>query len=748
MGPHRRPTDVAARPFEGTGVTRRIAPFVLAAVLAYLAVPFVRVGDDVWDLVAAGILLAGVIASVYVVPWARLPAWAQAVPPALIFVVVALLRNDTGGQHSEFTALLALPLIWFCLHGTRAQLFGGIVAVAAAITLPAIVIGGEDYPSPEIARGVLTALIAGTLAFAVQRLVEAVRGAEAETSAILANAREAEERFRRAFDDAGIGMALTGPDGEFLRVNGALAEMTGYPEEHLTGLSCGEITHPEDAPRAAEAIGDLAAGRRSRFRTEQRYLHADGRIVWIDLNMTAVHGQDGEPIYLIAQMQDISERKGAEEKLAYQASHDPLTGLPNRILLADRMEVALARLRRVELPLAVLFCDLDRFKLVNDSFGHDAGDRLLLEASQRIRGVVRPSDTLARFGGDEFAILCEEISPDGAATLATRVGEVLAVPFGIEGREVVITSSIGISINRDPDIAPGTLLANADAAMYEAKMRGRSRYAFFATEMRTRSSTRLELETDLRAAVGGGHLKIHYQPQFELDSDRIIGVEAFARWDHPERGLLDASEFIPVAEESDLVVAVGAFIIEQAAVQALRWRDEIAPDLRMTVNVSAREIGGPELAGTVAEALIRTGLPAAALCIEMTESAVSEDVEGAVEAMRDLKDLGVTISVDEFGIGTSTIGLLRRVPELDSLKIDPLFVAGLGSPGSRADLVGVIVGIARTMGMVAVAEGVESENQVAALRELGCDAAQGHHLGGPAPPDEVEALLRARASRS
>ena len=411
------------------------------------------------------------------------------------------------------------------------------------------------------------------------------------------------------------------------------------------------------------------------------------------------------------------------------------------------MEIALARLRRAELPLAVLFCDLDRFKLVNDSFGHDAGDRLLLEASERLRSVVRPSDTVARLGGDEFAILCEDVTPDGAATLATRVGEVLAVPFTVEGREVVITSSIGIAINRDPDVAPGTLLANADAAMYEAKMRGRSRYAFFATEMRTRSTSRLELEADLRKAVGEGHLQVHYQPQFELASGRITGVEAFARWDHPERGMLDASEFIPVAEESDLVVALGAFVMEQAAVQTLRWRHQFAPELTVTVNVSARELSGPELAGTVAETLIRTGLPAEALCIEMTESAVTEDVESAFEAMRDLKDLGATISVDEFGIGTSTIGLLRRVPDLDSLKIDPLFVAGLGSPGGRADLVGVIVGMARTMGMSAVAEGVETEAQVEALRELGCDAAQGHHLGGPAPPEEVEALLRDTASR-
>ena len=860
--PSRRQNDATARPFEGPGVTRRIAPFVIAGVLAYTAAPFVREGGSPWDLVAAGILIVSVIAAIYLLPWERLPAWMQVLPPAAVFVIVALIRNDTGGEQSEFTGLLALPLIWFCLYGSRAQLLGAVAGVAATIALPAILIGGADYPSNEIVRAVVTALIAGTLGISVQRLVDAVRGAEDETGAILRTAREAfisvdeegticewnhqaerdfgwtreealgrkaaetviperfrerlqtgmlrfletgegrllgqrvegvarrrdgtefpvemsisatrtrngirftafllditerrrrqhdlqqaEERFRRAFDDAGIGMALTGPDGRFLRVNGALAEMTGYPVEHLTGLSFRRITDPEDVGRDGDAFEAILAGRRDRYRTETRYRHAEGRAVWIDLNVTPVRAHDGRLEYLIVQMQDISERKGAEERLAFQASHDPLTGLPNRVLLADRMEVALARLRRSDLPLAVLFCDLDRFKLVNDSFGHDAGDRLLLEASQRLRGVVRPSDTVARLGGDEFAILCEAVTPDSAATMATRVGEVLAVPFRVEGREVVITSSIGIAINRDPDVAPGTLLANADAAMYEAKMRGRSRYAFFATEMRTRSTNRLELEADLRAAVGAGHLQVHYQPQVELESGRIIAVEAFARWDHPERGLLDASEFIPMAEESDLVVAVGAFVMEQAAIQTLRWRNEINPELGVTVNVSARELGGPELAGTVAETLVRTGLPGRALCIEMTESAVTEDVESAYEAIRDLKDLGVKISVDEFGIGTSTIGLLRRVPDLDSLKIDPLFVAGLGSPGGRADLVGVIVGMAGTMGMSAIAEGVESEAQLEALRELRCDAGQGHYLGGPAAPEVVEELLRDPASR-
>jgi diguanylate cyclase (GGDEF)-like protein/PAS domain S-box-containing protein len=356
-----------------------------------------------------------------------------------------------------------------------------------------------------------------------------------ERRAANAHLREAEERFRRAFDDAAIGMALTSPEGRWLRVNRALCAITGYPAEKLTGLAFREITHPEDRGRDVDALRAMIAGELERFQTEKRYFHADGHVIWVSLNVSIVRDEDGKPLHLISQMQDISERKQAEERLAYQASHDSLTDLPNRALLDDRMSVALGRLRRTPLPLVVLFCDLDRFKLVNDSFGHDAGDRLLLEAGERLRGLVRPSDTVARLGGDEFAILCEEMSPDAAATLARRIGDALADPFEIvPGHEVVVTSSIGIAINRDPSVEPGALLANADAAMYEAKTRGRSRYSFFAPEMRTRASDRLELESELRNALTDGAFDVHFQPQLELATGRV-GVRADRGGERPDR---------------------------------------------------------------------------------------------------------------------------------------------------------------------------------------------------------------------
>jgi diguanylate cyclase (GGDEF)-like protein/PAS domain S-box-containing protein len=565
-----------------------------------------------------------------------------------------------------------------------------------------------------------------------------------ERRAAASHLQDAEERFRRAFDDAAIGMALVSPDGRWLRVNHALCEITGYPIEKLTGMQFRQITHPEDRGRDRKAMTRLLTGDLDRFQAERRYFHADGHVIWISVSVSTIRDSDDEPLYLISQMQDISERREAEKRLAYQASHDPLTDLPNRALLDERITNALAGLRHGQLPLAVLFLDLDRFKLVNDSFGHDAGDRLLGKVSERLQGLIRPSDTVARLGGDEFAILCEEMSPDAAASLARRIGSALSEPFGVEGREVVVSSSIGIAINSDANIAPGTLLANADAAMYEAKMRGRSGFAFFATEMRTRAGDRLAMEAELRAAGDAGQLLVHYQPQVDLRSGRVTGVEAFARWDHPERGLLPAAEFIPIAEESDLVAEIGAFVFEQAIRQAVRWRANGSPDLTMTVNVSSRQLAGPELPVLLSEALASTDLPPAALCVEMNESAVAEDPETAIEVMTDIKDLGIFLAIDEFGLGSSSLGLMRRMPALDVLKIDPSFVTGLdGDNGDERAVTDVILSLAHAFEMRTIAEGVETADQAQALRELNCDAAQGNHLSAPAAPEEIEVLLSA-----
>ncbi len=552
------------------------------------------------------------------------------------------------------------------------------------------------------------------------------------------NLQQAEERFRRAFDDAAIGMALTSPEGRWLRVNRALAEMLGKSVADLTGFSFREITHPEDRDRDTAALSALVVGEIDRYQAEKRYFHADGSVIWVNLNVSVVRDPAGKMLYVIAQMQDVTERREAQKRLAHEASHDPLTGLPNRALLDDRMGMALARLRRSELPLAVLFLDLDRFKLVNDSLGHEAGDRLLVEVAERLGRLLRPSDTVARLGGDEFAILCEDITPDATATLAGRIGESLARDFNLDGHTLSVTTSIGIAIDRDPDVSPGTLLANADAAMYEAKTRGRSRYAFFATEMRTRASGRLEAEAELREAIEAGQIEAHFQPQVDLSEGRVIGIEALARWRHPEHGLMSASDFIPIAEESDLIVAIGDRVLEASVAHALAWHKRGGNRLRVTVNLSARQLTGPEISGTVANLLDRSGFPPELLCLEMTDRTFAEDLEGALEAMSDLRDLGVTLAIDEFGVGTSNLGLLRGMPEIGVLKIDPSFIRGIDGGRAARELVVAVIHMAHALDMEVVAEGVETATEAGLLRELGCDAAQGNHIGRPVPAAELD----------
>ena len=723
------------RPLEGEGVLRRVAPFIAAIIITYAGAVFVHGDDGAWDLLAAGLLIPLLIGIGYLVPWSRLPAGAQAVPPLGIFLFVGLLRNDSGGQESEFTALLVAPLVWFCLHGSRAQLLTAVGALVATLALPHLLVGGSEYPQSELVRALVTGVIAATLGVTVQQLVATARERESEQRSILASAQES--------------FISMGADGRIREWNRQAEVDFGWSREEALGRPLIETIVParHRALLREQIEAYLTTGRAEivERRVEGVGLRADGSEFPVEFTVSPLRTARG--VRFSAFLHDISARRAADaeleaakERFRHQASHDPLTRLPNRGLFDDRMAVALARLRRAQLPIAILFLDLDRFKLVNDGFGHDAGDRLLRQLTDRLRRLVRPSDTVARLGGDEFAILCEEVSPDGAATLARRVGESIAKPFRIAGVEVVVTSSIGIVINRDPDASRRALLADADAAMYEAKTRGRSRYAFFATEMRTRASGRLEMETQLRSAVAGDEITVHFQPQVDLHTRRVIGLEALARWRHPDHGLLPAAEFIPLAEESDLVVAVGGLVLEEAIERALHWRAREAPDLRVTVNVSARQITGPELPAMVAEALGRHPLPPQALCLEMTESAIEEDPEGALEALRDLKDLGVCLSVDEFGLGASTINMMRRLPDLDVLKIDPSFVAALEGNGER-ELVTAMLGMARALGMASVAEGVESAGQAAALLSLGCEAAQGHYISHPLPSEEVAALL-------
>ena len=439
------------------------------------------------------------------------------------------------------------------------------------------------------------------------------------------------------------------------------------------------------------------------------------------------------------------QRDATRAHLAHQATHDPLTGLPNRVLFLDRCTHALDRMKRSGGYAAVLFLDLDRFKIVNDSLGHDAGDQLLIAVANRLRAAIRPPDTVARLGGDEFTILCEDIIDAATArAIAERILALFATPFEVHGREVFESASVGIALDLGTASAT-SLVDKADAAMYRAKDQGGTRYEFFDTQLRHRAEAQLTGYAGLRRAVVHGELVVHYQPRISLDDGALVGVEALVRWRHPTRGLLPPAEFIDLAEETGLIMTLGRQVLRSSLRQLREWQrtSPVAP-LRMSVNISARQLTEPDLVTVIASALAESGVAPSALLLEITETVLLTDSPGPRSAIARLKDLGVGLSLDDFGTGHSSLTRLRDLP-VEELKIDRRFVAGMTSARPDEIIVTAIVHLAHDLGLRVVAEGIETRGQVNRLRDLRCDVGQGHYLGRPSPADEISQLTRAAA---
>ena len=556
--------------------------------------------------------------------------------------------------------------------------------------------------------------------------------------------RASEERYRAVVEQSVESIYLFDPHTKrVLESNAAFEELLGYTSVELSGMTIYDIVaHPaEDIDLTVER--HLLEGQR--FVGERRYRSKDGSVIEVGVSATVIPYRDGEAICAVAR--DVTEQKALEEQLTHQAFHDPLTDLPNRALFLDRLDHALSSVRREDGSVAVLFADLDDFKSINDSLGHEAGDLLLGEMARRLQSCVRPGDTVARLFGDEFGVLLNAPAEvEEAQRVTERIMERLRAPFHLDGREVFVSSSIGIasgptsdSLEREP---PKDVLRRADLAMYAAKSSGKSQYEVFNPSMNTRAVQRMELKTQLRSGVEHNEFEVHYQPIIQSETGGISGLEALVRWRHPERGLVAAEEFIELAEDTGLIHPIGGAVFEQVCRQTKRWsEDGLAPPFLMSVNFSANQFA--DQADTISRILGETGLDPKTLMIEITERAVMDNAEFALGKLKRLKGLGVNFAIDDYGTGYSCLRYLKVMP-VDFLKIDGVFIAGLGKdPGDMAIVHGTI-DLAHALGLKVIAEGVETADQYARLRNLGCDMVQGFHFSRPLSASDASSLLKNR----
>ncbi len=663
--------------------------------------------------------------------------WRRRAEAALLFGGLALVARVAFGDPFQMRYLIFPFLAWAAWRfRQRGAATAALVASGAAIWAAVKGIGpfaqGSSIES-MVALQVFNATV-GLVSIVLTAVVTERRRVEADL-------RRTEEQVNGLLVSAPDAILVVAEDGGIRLANPWAERIFGYEHGELIGVSVEALVPVSVRTAHVRHRGDFVKALRDRpmgLGMDLAGRRKDGTEFPVEIALSSFGTSEGRFVTCI--ISDITQRKRAEEVLARQALHDPLTDLANRTVFMEKLSQALARSERHGSRVAVLFLDLDRFKAINDNLGHDTGDLVLVRTAERLRSLLRPEDTASRFGGDEFVIVLEDVeSEEEAVTVADRLSRAVSEPIALGTGEVVVTTSVGIAIADGTADTPEVLVRDADAAVYRAKELGRDRHELFDQDMRHRAVKRLRTEHELRRGIALGHLRLHFQPVVHIEDGRIRSVEALVRWEHPQRGILAPAEFIPVAEESGLIGPLGSWVLEEACNRAVTWSrsgpDGAAPTIM--VNLSARQLARPDFEETVARVLDQTGMDPSRLMFEITETALMEAAPSILGILRKLREIGVHLAIDDFGTGYSSLSYLKRFP-VDALKIDGSFVKDLGRDPDDSAIVGAIVSLAHALGLSAIAEGVETKEQLLQLRRLGCDLAQGFYFARPQPAEALE----------
>jgi diguanylate cyclase (GGDEF)-like protein/PAS domain S-box-containing protein len=670
-------------------------------------------------------------------PWGRFGRWTvlAVIPFAFVAVGMTWVFADRNAFNFSVTFVLIFALVGLALPRWTAVRLAPLLVVAYLAPLAAtpgrlatIGIGSAIFVVP------ICILLGEAIAWGMHRFAMA-EGEVAKSAASI----------QRLFDEAPIGISRCAPDGRIVEVNHAYAEIHGYHRDDMVGMLVRDLIHLDDRKVNKDNFDRLLNGEIDRFQMERRSIRADGGIAWVSLNGSVVRDAQGDPLFMIGQIEDITERHALREQLALHAVTDPLTGLPNRKLFMEHLDVALRDAEAAGRHVALMFLDLDRFKLVNDGIGHDAGDRLLQRVGQRLQHALRPEDFLARFGGDEFTVLCEVGGEEDVFEIVSRLRTSMATPVSEADFEQFVTLSIGVALSTSDAMLPSALLRSADIAMYQAKRAGPGRYVVYSPDGDDEGRS-LRTSNELHRAIQEGQLVLHYQPFVDVERMVVIGTEALVRWRHPTRGLLPPSEFVDLAEECGLMVDLGSWVLREACRQGASWgaaaadRERTSATPSLSVNISPQQLAEPGFCEFVVSVLDDTGYPADRLWLEITEGALLRDPAAAIAILRSLRAVGVHLAIDDFGTGYSSLSYLKRLP-VEALKIDRSFIEHIETgPDDRA-IVEAVVALGRALGLVVVAEGIERPGQAIELAARGCHLAQGFLYGRPTDPGVIGPFL-------